>query len=263
MLNIESQKSQLVALLTKQIAAQIISPIIVNYKPSNDGVVTGKTRSGDRIFSFVINGYKVLIKPSGNTDSDLFSRLYLRLDGTRSNPSCTKNTYACKGDKGVGCIALTKHCERDERSTIGRERLDKIKALSVDIANKITKLSAKAESKYKQNPDDDQSDTVEKFKQLKNKQKELLPLATDISKQRSEKANQLKFERRLFDHQSKIKQSSQKIAAKKAFDNYVKIGEAFLATNKIDKLFDSKPNELSKKILQLNHCYKPYQHMDG
>lgn len=224
------------ALLTAQLSAQLIKPTILNYKPSTDGKVTGKARSGDRVFNFIINGYKVLVKPSANMDSDLFSRLYLRLDGTRSNPSCTAKTYSCKGDKGIGCIPLTKHCERDERSTIGRERLTKIKALSIDIANKITKLSAKSEARYKQNPDDEQADIVDKFKQLKKQQKELQPLATDISKQRSTKAKNLNFERKL------------KTTAKKVFNSYVAKGEQFLATNKIDDLFDTTPNKLSKNI---------------
>jgi hypothetical protein len=247
-MNLETQQKQLVALLTTQLSTQLINPTILNYKPSGDGKITGKAKSSDRVFNFVIRGYKVSVKPSANMDSTLFSHLYLRLDGTRSNPSCTKNTYACKGERGIGCIALTKICERDERSTIGRERLDKIKALSGDIANKIAKLSAKSEARYKQDPSDEQADVVDKFKQLKKQQRELLPLATEISKQRSSKANQLNLERKLFNHQSKIKQSQQKISAKKAFDSYVAKGEQFLKANKIDDLFDSSPNKLSKNI---------------
>jgi len=247
-LNLETQQKQLVALLTKQLAQQLTNPTILNYKPSANGNVTGKAKSSDRVLNFMITGYKVSVKPSANMDSNLFSHLYLRLDGTRSNPTCTKNTYACKGEKGVGCIALTKICKRDERSTIGRERLDKIKALSIDIANKIAKLSAKSETKYKQDPSDEQTDVVDKFKQLKKQQRELLPLATEISKQRSLKAKQLNFERKLPNHQSKIKQSQQKLLAKKAFDSFVSKGEQFLKANKIDDLFDSTPNKLSKNI---------------
>lgn len=134
------KQRQLVGLLTEQLAQQINNPTILSYKPSSDGVLTGKASSFGRVFNFIVKGNTVSVKPAMNTDSALFSKLYLeandRLDasGGRLNPNCGAKSYRCKGDKGVGCIPVTNHCRKTAGDAIGKERLLKIRALTKELA---------------------------------------------------------------------------------------------------------------------------------
>jgi hypothetical protein len=141
-----TSQQKLVGLLTAQLSEQISNPRILAYKPSSSGALTGRAESLGKVFDFIVNGNTVAVKPSaGRIDSALFSELYLErhdakhydaayFDAVRKMPTCSSKSYACKGDKGVGCIPVTNNCRRTETQSIGKERLIKIRALTKELA---------------------------------------------------------------------------------------------------------------------------------
>ena len=140
----KAAQKQLVGLITQHLSESIPVTRILTYKPDKNGSVSGRFESLNRVFNFVFNGNDVRYKPAMNADSALFSEYYLqRFDaapatprGTRALPKCTSKSYSCKGEKGVACITLTKGCKL-ETDDIGRERLNKIKKLSSDLADAV------------------------------------------------------------------------------------------------------------------------------
>ena len=137
----KTAQKQLVSLITEHLSDSIPVTRILTYKPSANGAVTGRFESSGRVYNFMFNGMEARYKPAMNADSALFSDYYLeRFDavvapvkGARALPNCTSKSYSCKGDKGVGCVPLTKHC-RMGSSAIGNERLGKIKSMSKSLA---------------------------------------------------------------------------------------------------------------------------------
>ena len=140
----KAAQKQLVGLITQHLSESIPVTRILTYKPDKNGSVSGKFESLNRVFNFVFSGNDVRYKPAMNADSALFSEYYLqRFDaapaaprGTRALPKCTSKSYSCKGAKGVGCVPLTKSCKLGT-DDIGRERLNKIKKLSSDLADAV------------------------------------------------------------------------------------------------------------------------------
>jgi hypothetical protein len=140
----KASQKQLIGLITEHLSESIPVTRILTYKPDKSGAVTGRFESLNRVYNFVFKGEDVRYKPAGSMDSALFSDYYLeRFDaapvvvkGTRALPKCTSQSYSCKGQKGVACITLTKSCKIDP-DAIGRERLNKIKKLSSDLADAV------------------------------------------------------------------------------------------------------------------------------
>jgi hypothetical protein len=138
----KTAQKQLVSLIIGHLNDSIPVTRILTYKPNSNGAVTGRFESAGRVYNFVFNGMEARYKPAMNADSALFSEYYLeRFDAAprvasgkpRALPKCTSKSYSCKGQKGVGCVPLTKHC-RMGTSAIGNERLGKIKAMSKFLA---------------------------------------------------------------------------------------------------------------------------------
>lgn len=218
----KTAQRQLVSLISQHLSDSIPVTRILTYKPSKNGAVTGRFESLGRVFNFAFNGQDVRYKPAMNMDSALFSEYYLEhFDaapktprGTRALPKCTSKSYSCKGAKGVGCVPLTKSC-RLESDAIGKERLNKIKKLSSDLAVAIVQEGTS------KNP---------KFREFDKANK----IASNIITQRKELAKKKKAERNKIDLEPYLKeQKSEK-------DKPIDLDEF------IDKKKEAKPKKETK-----------------
>lgn len=133
-------------LIEQTIAQHIANPRLLSFYPSKLNEVSGKFSAANRVYNFVIDKKGVLFSPAGNTDSLLFSELYLRLDAVKKakvgNDRCNAGkSFQC----GSICLSNHKRCRKGVVDVNDARRIASVLASS----NEFLKNKVKGEASEK------------------------------------------------------------------------------------------------------------------